>query len=634
LTRPPDNPGAPEGSARISWRFAWDGRSVACTLVPPSGRPLLEISKLSPAGPVSRTALAVPSLGLHSQLVPLSPRRALVCHHHDGGQQIELAAVRGGSLSVRRLATTQLAGLRLVPLPGRGNAEKREEAGATHTGVPSSPGPGPILAVAISHGEDGRSTIWHLLEDGALRPVAVTPGIFTGGIWLDCRGRRLGGELSADGRPCNGVAIDLGTGSSETVLSLSETSNDRLVAFNAATGVLVVSTDLTGEVRLGVGRPEDGPIGFPAALHRSGHEVRLIALDQHGHRLLLTHEVGASSLLSVYDWGSRLSQVVQAPPGVVVGGGVLQRSSAHLVYSTPSQPAAILTLRRGASGWSAAHDATNSSNEQGQVPARPVVFPGAAGPIETVTYGQPYQADQVVIALHGGPLNAWRLGFNPLLHALAAHGIAVVAPNQRGSTHYGVAHTMAIRQRWGGPDLDDVLAIARALSSDRAVPAARPIVLGTSYGAFLALLAAAVDPALFTGCIAMAPFLSGPRLYPEAGEATRGVIERLGGLTVPVVDGKARDVLDLCGEITAPVLIVHGTEDDVVPVGQSRLLRRRLIAAGHRSCEFLEIPGEGHDAAAGRQRELVIDRVLRFCRRATPNIFPGPNPPYELVERR
>ncbi len=601
--RPPGNRPPSEHATRVSWRFSQDGRSAVCTVVPQSGSLGLEISKLGPAGPIGRTTVDVPSLGLHSQLLPISQGRVLTCHHHDGGQHIDLVTVGRAAPPVRRLVTAQLAGFRLVPMPGGLRNQPTGRAGERHRPQLGVSGPGSTLAVVVSHGDDGQSTIWELRDDGALKPLAVTPGIFTGGTWLDRQGRRLGGELSADGRPCNGVAVDLATGSCETVLSLSEASNDRLLAYNPETGVLVISTDLTGEVRLGMGRPDDGPVGFPAPLHRAGHETRLVALDTKGQALLLAHEIGAISQLSVYDWKSSQSAGVQAPPGVVVGGGILDRSRAHLVYSTPYQPATIATLRRSGSGWSMAKVGTSPSGAPEQNFARTVVFSGAAGPVEAVIYGQPYLADQVVIALHGGPLNAWRLGFNPLLHALAANGIAVVAPNQRGSTQYGVAHALAIRHAWGGPDLDDILAIARAVRSDRASSAARPIVLGSSYGGFLALLAIAADPFLWGACVALAPFLSGPRLYPEAGEATRRLIDRLGGLSVPLVDGKARDVFERCGEIEAPVLLVHGSDDDVVPIGQSRLLHQRLVGLGHPSTQFLEIPGEGHDPTTGSRRQ-------------------------------
>ncbi len=620
--------------ARLSWRFSPDGRSVACTVIRPSGPPLLEISRLAPTGPTSQTQVSVPSLGPHSQLLPISHGRTLVCHHRGGGQQIDLVTVRGGASSVRRIMTAELAGLRLIALPLAGSGGPVNGLRRTVEPGLSSWKPVSSLALAVSHADDGRSTIWELSQNGALRPLAVTPGIFTGGIWLDGGGRRLGGEVTEDGRPCDGVAIDMTTGACETVLSLSKSSNDRLVAYSAKRGVLVISTDLTGEARLGVGRPDDGPIGFPAGLHRAGHEVRLIALDRQGRLLLLAHELGVTSRLCVYDWATQRSMPVNAPPGVVAGPGVFDRSCAHLVYSTPSRPPAVATVQRRSPGWSLADGGECGPGQPRPVFARSIVFPGAAGAVEAVSYGQPYHADQVVIALHGGPLNAWRLSFDPLLHALAANGVAVIAPNQRGSTHYGVFHALTIRQRWGGPDLDDVLSIARALRSDRAPSAPRPIVLGTSYGAFLALLAAAADPDLWAGCVAFAPFLSGPRLYPDAGEATRMLIERLGGLTVPVIDGQARDVFERCGEITAPVLIVHGAGDDVVPVGQSRLLFERLVAEGHPTTEFMEIADAGHDVTMGPRRAEVLDRVLQFCQQRRPNALPDPHPHYETLERR
>ena len=633
MTRWADDGGLTDHVRRLSWRFAEDGRSAACTVVYPGGPPLLEISRLAPTGATHRTTVAVASLGVHSQILPISAGRALVCHHRDGGQQVDVVSVARGAPLVRRLMTAELTGFRMIALPGgSGRGTGRGLRPGPQPGSPAGR-PAAALALAVSH-SGGRSTIWELNQVGALWPLAVTPGIFTGGVWLDNAGRRLGGELTVDGRPCDGVAVDLVAGTCETILSLSSSSNDRLVAYSAKGGVLVISTDLTGEARLGVGRPDAGPIGFPSALSRRGHEVRLIALDRQGRLLLLAHEMGTTSRVFVHDWASGRSMPVNAQPGVVVGPGIFDRSCAHFVYTTPSRPADIVTVRRRAPGWSMADDAVYEKPRSRPISARSAVFAGGAGPVESVVYGRPHDAERVVIALHGGPLDAWRLNFDPLMHALAAKGVAIVAPNQRGSTHYGVAHALAIRQCWGGPDLQDVLAIARALRSDRAASAGRPVLLGSSYGAFLALLAAAADPTLWSGCVALAPFLSGPRLYPEAGGVTRAVIERLGGLTVPIFDGKAQDVLERCGEIAAPVLIIHGTEDDVVPVGQSRLLYQCLRARGHPSAELVELPGAGHDPAMGQYQARVFDRVLRFCRRVPSSLLQDPHPPYETLERR
>jgi hypothetical protein len=120
-------------ASRLSWRFADDGRTIACTVVAPGEPPVLEVTQLAPSGPSRRTLIPVERLGPHSQLLPLSHGRVLICHHRHGGQQIDLVTTEGPT--VRRLLTTEQPGLRLIALP--------DQQGA---------------AIAISNGTDGRST--------------------------------------------------------------------------------------------------------------------------------------------------------------------------------------------------------------------------------------------------------------------------------------------------------------------------------------------------------------------------------------------------------------------------------------------------------------------------------------------
>jgi fermentation-respiration switch protein FrsA (DUF1100 family) len=49
-------------------------------------------------------------------------------------------------------------------------------------------------------------------------------------------------------------------------------------------------------------------------------------------------------------------------------------------------------------------------------------------------------------------------------------------------------------------------------------------------------------------------------------------------------------VVDLGAEIRVPWLLVHGTEDDVVPIGDSR----DIIAKAASAPEFFEIAGANH----------------------------------------
>ncbi|QEV43714.1 alpha/beta fold hydrolase [Streptomyces vinaceus] len=264
----------------------------------------------------------------------------------------------------------------------------------------------------------------------------------------------------------------------------------------------------------------------------------------------------------------------------------------------------------------------------GHQPARVETFPGPDGPVEAVLYGPDWRtARQVVLALHGGPNSRWTLGFDPFLQALAAAGLAVVAPNQRGSTGYGAAHTLAISGTWGGPDLADVTAVGRFLTRERGTGRARPALYGVSYGAFLALLAAAAEPDGWSACAAVAPFLSGPRLHADGSAQVRSMVERLDGLT-PVRDGLGpRDVERLAPALAAPLLLVHGALDDSVPVGHSRALAQRLTSLGRRpgtDFHYLELPDRGHAALGTGTADPVVASVVRFLTGQGHPAPPGP----------
>ena len=111
----------------------------------------------------------------------------------------------------------------------------------------------------------------------------------------------------------------------------------------------------------------------------------------------------------------------------------------------------------------------DDAGDLGAPPAELINLRGPAGPIEAIVYGGPdwRACERLVVALHGGPLSSWAFGYEPLFHRLSAAGVAVLAPNYRGSTGYGEEHLRAVIGDWGGPDLDDVLHLARSLDEDR-----------------------------------------------------------------------------------------------------------------------------------------------------------------------
>lgn len=67
------------------------------------------------------------------------------------------------------------------------------------------------------------------------------------------------------------------------------------------------------------------------------------------------------------------------------------------------------------------------------------------------------------------------------------------------------------------------------------------------------------------------------------------------------------DVLDRAPQVTVPWLLIHGTEDDVVPIQESH----DIIAKATAPTEFVELPGSNHVFADAAQQPMV-DAVLRW----------------------
>ncbi|WP_052442579.1 alpha/beta hydrolase family protein [Streptacidiphilus neutrinimicus] len=655
LTVPPRSssatgPGASVSAAlrRVSFTFAADGAHAACLAAEADGRWFVESWRLGGAAgeacapqPLRPGAGGLRSEDVHAQLVALTDGRVLICRHEDARQQLIVRGTDGqADLSAGRLP---LAGLRLLPLP-----------------APGAGGP-----VALALGTDGQSStsVWLVSADGVSAPqqVAELPGLFGGGVWLDRGGRLLaldGLQRLGDGTGrVKTIVLDLVSGGLSPLLELTEHSNDRLVACDPGSGLILVRSDAPGEDRLGWGRLGSAePLHFPECLRGGRHFLRPVAIEPGRNRVAVQADWGAGSTLALWEPGGTRLEPLPIPPGRF--GGVAHWSAAGLrmPYSAPDHPAAMASIdvdlllsgetrplpqpekprlapvQGGSAGLASVvqvipqpvetgwrlDGSTRRSDGRPWESARTVTLPGAAGPVEGVVYGGDawLSAEHLVMALHGGPADAWHLEFEPTLQRLAAEGMAVVAPNQRGSTGYGVEHAQAVQHAWGGPDLEDVLALLQSIGGQReSLGLGRVALFGVSYGAFLALLAAGTAPDLVTRVAAVSPFLSGARLAAEAGPAVRGLTERMGAAT-DLPDGP-RDVLLLCHRLTAEVLVVHGDRDEVVPVTQSRLLRQELLRIGRvegADFQYVEAARAGHEVLAEEGAPLLQELLASFLR--------------------
>lgn len=213
----------------------------------------------------------------------------------------------------------------------------------------------------------------------------------------------------------------------------------------------------------------------------------------------------------------------------------------------------------------------------------------------------------LVVYVQGSGFNEQDLALNiPQLSVLAHQGYVVAT----------VEYRPASEAPFPG-QIDDVRAALEFLTANAsrfAIDPARIALWGGSSGGYtvtmLAVTAASADlwgtpsPPWVTGVRAVADFF-GPvdflaleqALPPDAAPRfRRGRENLLGGPAAdnPELARRASPLsrLPAAGALP-PFLIVHGDQDDVVPVEQSRMLHQALRAAGH-TATFLEVRGAGH----------------------------------------
>ncbi|WP_422646822.1 alpha/beta fold hydrolase [Actinoalloteichus caeruleus] len=205
-----------------------------------------------------------------------------------------------------------------------------------------------------------------------------------------------------------------------------------------------------------------------------------------------------------------------------------------------------------------------------------------------------------VVLLHGGPWYRDCWGYDPEVQFLANRGYAVLQVNFRGSTGYGKAFTRAAIGEFAGRMHDDVLdavdwAIARGYT-DRD----RVAIYGCSYGGYAALVGAAFTPDRFAAAISytgMSDLVELVRgVVPFARRSVRNsFIRYIGDPDDPeqVADMTARSPIDRVDDITAPVLLIHGTNDVRVDRGHADRVAEALRARGA-EVEYLLNEREGH----------------------------------------
>lgn len=195
----------------------------------------------------------------------------------------------------------------------------------------------------------------------------------------------------------------------------------------------------------------------------------------------------------------------------------------------------------------------------------------------------------LIIKCHSGPtsyaqvLLAWDIQF------WTSRGFAVLDVNYRGSIGFGRAYQEALNYQWGVLDVQDSLDLADSLVQEHLVDPNALFAKGSSSGGFTALSMAASSSKI-KGCVSCYGVTDLSLLAQETHKFEKHYLDSLIGTYKEFKTRyAARSPIERAGDISCPVLFLHGDQDFVVPLCQAKLLHKKLP-----NSVLIAFEGEGH----------------------------------------
>ncbi len=215
----------------------------------------------------------------------------------------------------------------------------------------------------------------------------------------------------------------------------------------------------------------------------------------------------------------------------------------------------------------------------------------------------------VLVYVYGGPhaqmiTNSYLDGANLWMYWMAEQGYLVFTVDNRGSDNRGFAFESVIHGRLGVNEIDDQMKGVEYLKSLPYVDGNRLAVHGWSYGGFMTTSLMLRKPDVFKVGVAGGPVIDwkwyeimyGERYMDTPAENQKGFDEA--------------NVTNYAKDLKGKLLLIHGTNDDVVVEQHNLALVKKFIETG-KQVDYFPYPMHKHNVI-GRDRVHLIQKVLNY----------------------
>lgn len=215
----------------------------------------------------------------------------------------------------------------------------------------------------------------------------------------------------------------------------------------------------------------------------------------------------------------------------------------------------------------------------------------------------------VMVYVYGGPhaqmiTNSYLDGANLWMYWMAEQGYLIFTVDNRGSDNRGFEFESVIHGRCGFNEIEDQIKGIDYLKSLPFVDSNRLAVHGWSYGGFMTASMMLRKPDVFKVGVAGGPVVDwkwyevmyGERYMDTPAENQKGFEEA--------------SVLNYVKELKGKLLLIHGTNDDVVVEQHNLSLVKKFVEAG-KQVDYFPYPMHKHNVN-GKDRVHLITKVLNY----------------------
>ena len=309
-----------------------------------------------------------------------------------------------------------------------------------------------------------------------------------------------------------------------------------------------------------------------------------------------------------------------AAPGIAATSLDVGGRSAAAMLSFPDRPAALAVLDLDSDRWTTVRSSTEMIMGADSVSlARPVNWSsegrtvhGYFYPPVNANFQAPADTLPPMITLsHGGPTGFSAPDFRLGYQFWTSRGFAILDVNYSGSAGFGREYRDRLKGRWGVVDVQDCVRGAAAMGTQRLADPARLAIRGGSAGGFTAL-AALTTSDVFDAGISQYGIADLAALAKDTHKFESRYLDSLVG---PYPEDRSvyveRSPVNHLDRLSAPILLLQGTEDTVVPPQQAQMLadaaRRR-----HLPVALIMFEGEGHGFRRAETIKAATEAQIYF----------------------